>query len=67
MKTLAMYKMEKNFIAVNTKHYPQRPYEDLSTRYLLDRLHEELQELEDEYTEQEMRLMRIKFMSELGN
>jgi len=45
MKTLAMLKMEKNFIAVIEKKYSRKPYEAFSTRFLVKRLNDELVEL----------------------
>ena len=45
MKSLAMWKMEKNFIAHVDKRYPRRPYEAFTTYRLLERLNEELLEL----------------------
>ena len=53
-----MYKMEKNFIAVNKKKYPQNPYEKLSTSYLLSRLHEEYDELYEAFIQQDGEAMR---------
>ena len=47
MKTLAMIKMEKNFVAVIEKGYPRKPYKNLSTTYLLGRLKEEVEELSE--------------------
>lgn len=45
MKTLAMMKMEKNFIAHIEKHYPRKPYEQFSTIFLFKRLKDECDEL----------------------
>ena len=44
-KTLAMRKMQKNFIAVQKKGYPQKPYEYSSLRSLFAWLQQEIQEL----------------------
>jgi len=44
-KTLAIRKMEKNFIAVQKKGYPQKPYEYSSLQSLFNRLQEEIKEL----------------------
>jgi len=44
-KTLAMRKMQKNFIAVQKKGYPQKPYEYSSLRFLFNRLYAEIEEL----------------------
>lgn len=41
IKTLAMLKMEKNFIAILEKKYPRKPYEQYTSKDLLARLHEE--------------------------
>jgi NTP pyrophosphatase (non-canonical NTP hydrolase) len=45
MKTLAMLKMEKNFVAVIDKGYPRQPYKEHSPEFLLRRLYEEATEL----------------------
>jgi len=45
MKTLAMIKMEKNFIAHLEKGYPRKPYEYYDLDYLRTRLLEEVNEL----------------------
>jgi len=37
--------MEKNFIAVQKKGYPQKPYEYSSMQVLFNRLHQEIKEL----------------------
>lgn len=42
--TLAMIKMEKNFVA-QTKGYPRRPYDEYSLGQLTEKLHEECTEL----------------------
>ncbi len=44
MKTLAMIKMEKNFVA-QEKGYPRQPYTYFNILYLLQRLQEETNEL----------------------
>jgi len=44
IKTLAMMKMEKNFIAQD-KGYPRKPYETCSLEFLMKRLYEESTEL----------------------
>jgi hypothetical protein len=46
-KTLAMIKMEKNFIAHIDKNYPRFPYEELPLEYLRKRLLQEVNELND--------------------
>lgn len=45
IKSLAMLKMEKNFIAVNDKNKPRYPYEHFTTSSLMDKLREETEEL----------------------
>lgn len=47
MKTLAMMKMEKNFIAQIDKKYPRKPYEAYSLEFLRGRLLEEVNELNE--------------------
>lgn len=47
MKTLAMIKMEKNFIAVIEKGYPRFPYIELPIEYLRKRLLQEMNELNE--------------------
>lgn len=49
IKTLAMIKMEKNFIAHNEKGYPRQPYEHFTIEKFLDRIEEELEEAIDAY------------------
>jgi len=49
IKTLAMLKMEKNFIAHIEKKYPRKPYEHYPLSVLVDRAFEELDELLDAY------------------
>lgn len=44
-KTLAMRKMEKNFIAHLEKKYPRKPYCQYSIWFLINRLREETNEL----------------------
>ena len=46
-KTLAMIKMEKNFIAHIDKNYPRFPYEELPLEYLCKRLFQEVNELSE--------------------
>jgi len=49
MKTLAMIKMEKNFIAHIEKGYPRHPYSHYTIGQLIDRLDEEQNELIEAY------------------
>lgn len=53
IKTLAMLKMEKNFIAYCEKGYPRQPYDDAKQpiHFLIYRIGEELQELKSVYLE----------------
>lgn len=46
INSLAMLKMEKNFIAHIEKRYPRQPYRKLLPSYLLKRIKEEVEELE---------------------
>lgn len=46
IRSLAMLKMEKNFIALCEKHYPRQPYKELPPSYLIKRIKEELAELD---------------------
>ncbi len=47
MKTLAMMKMEKNFVGVIEKSYPRKPYEAIPLWNLRIRLIEEMNELNE--------------------
>lgn len=51
IKTLAMLKMEKNFIALIEKGYSRQPYdaEGQPTAFLIDRIRDELKELQLAY------------------
>jgi len=49
IRTLAMLKMEKNFIAHIEKNYARKPYEHYPLSLLVDRASEELEELLDAY------------------
>ena len=44
--TLAMLKMEKNFVAHLTKCYPREPYNAFDEAFLLERIKQEVKELE---------------------
>jgi len=46
-KTLAMRKMEKNFISVMEKNKPRKPYSEFSIWFLIKRLREETNELHE--------------------
>lgn len=48
-KTLAMLKMEKNFVAVIEKKYPRKPYEAFKIAFLIERLEQETKELKAAY------------------
>lgn len=60
IKTLAMLKMEKNFIALVEKKYPRQPYEaeGQPTSFLIDRIRDELKELQAAYFEDDVQGMR---------
>lgn len=45
IQSLAMLKMEKNFIAYCEKNYPRQPYKELPPTYLLKRILDETEEL----------------------
>lgn len=47
IKTLAMLKMEKNFIALCEKKYPRQPYQIYKPEFLVDRIDDELRELKE--------------------
>lgn len=47
MKTLAMIKMEKNFVAHIDKQYPRKPYEIFDLKKLMFRLFQEVGELRE--------------------
>ena len=49
IKSLAMLKMEKNFIAYCEKKYPRQPYKELPPSYLIQRIEEELKELKEAF------------------
>lgn len=63
IQSLAMLKMEKNFIAYCEKKYPRQPYKDLPPSYLIQRIKEEVQELEDAF-DTEKGVVRAKAMME---
>ena len=46
-KTLAMLKMEKNFVAVLEKGYARKPYENFKMEFFKKRLQEEVDEVKD--------------------
>lgn len=49
IQSLAMLKMEKNFIAYCEKHYPRQPYKELPPSYLIQRIEEEVKELKEAF------------------
>lgn len=59
-KTLAMIKMEKNFVAVNEKKYPRRPYEDFTVFKILDWLSEEFVELCDAIKKKDIEAAKLE-------
>jgi len=60
IRTLAMLKMEKNFIAHIEKGYPRQPYNDekQSVNFLISRVEDELSELWDAYSNNDVPTMR---------
>lgn len=60
MKTLAMLKMEKNFIAHLEKKYPRQPYDVFNCHYLLGRLHEEVIELFDAWNQKDVKKAKLE-------
>lgn len=66
MKTLAMLKMEKNFVAVLEKNYPRFPYRKFTIRFLIDRLQEEWDELLNAYAKLDYAEMK-KECADLSN
>lgn len=59
IKTLAMLKMEKNFIALE-KNYPRQPYaaENQPIRFMIHRIEEELQELKEAFDLENVDVMK---------
>lgn len=49
IKSLAMLKMEKNFIAYCEKKYPRQPYKELPPTYLIQRIEDEVKELKEAF------------------
>lgn len=60
IKSLAMLKMEKKFVAHMEKHKPRQPYETLTTCQLLDRLEVEAKELIDAWKNQDINGARLE-------
>jgi len=60
MKTLAMMKMEKNFIAHNEKKYPRKPYEVYTTRKFLSKLEQEYKELAQAIKERNIKKAKLE-------
>lgn len=60
IKTLAMLKMEKNFIAYCEKGYPRQPYcaPDQPTSYLILRISQELRELKQAFSIKDVQTMK---------
>jgi len=58
--SLAMLKMEKNFIAVIEKGYPRQPYanEKQTVRFLIHRIEDELEELKQAYSNENLTVMK---------
>ena len=53
MKSLAMLKMEKNFVAVVEKGNPRQPYKHYNMKFLISKLDEEVAELSNAILEKE--------------
>ena len=60
MKTLAMLKMEKNFIAYLEKGYPRQPYECYTIVDLFVRLEEEVEELRETLKNKEIENAKLE-------
>jgi hypothetical protein len=60
IKSLAMLKMEKNFIAHIEKGYSRQPYNDdkQSLIFLINRVEDELKELKDAYNNFDILMMK---------
>ena len=60
IKSLAMLKMEKNFIAYCEKGYPRQPYnsEKQPIFFLIHRIEEELEELKEAFQEKNISVMK---------
>lgn len=58
IRSLAMLKMEKNFIAYCEKDYPRQPYKELPPSYLIKRIEQELDELKEAYSEKDIKGMQ---------
>ncbi len=60
IKTLAMLKMEKNFIAYCEKGYPRQPYSDARqpTSFLIKRITDELRELRQAFRKFDIQTMK---------
>jgi len=66
IKSLAMLKMEKNFIAHLSKDYPRNPYEQFTTVFLFKRLREEMRELRDALDKNDLREAMLE-VADLSN
>lgn len=58
IQSLAMLKMEKNFIAYCEKKYPRQPYRELPASYLIERIQEELNELKTGFANHDFENMK---------
>jgi len=59
MKTLAMMKMEKNFVA-QEKGYPRKPYDTYSFSFLMKRLYQESTELAEAILEKDFENAKLE-------
>lgn len=66
IKSLAMLKMEKNFIAVMEKRYPRQPYKHYDLTFLFKRLSEEALKLSQAIKTDDIALIREK-LADLSN
>lgn len=66
IKSLAMMKMEKNFIAVIEKGYPRQPYKEYPFGFWVSRLEQELKELKDAFKEGSLSELREE-IADLSN
>ncbi|MGD0071387.1 MAG: hypothetical protein ABSB71_07925 [Candidatus Bathyarchaeia archaeon] len=68
IRSLAMLKMEKNFIAHCDKGYPRQPYKDFNqpTSFLISRMDDELKELKEAFERKDIVNMQEE-LADLSN
>lgn len=66
IKSLAMMKMEKNFIAYVEKGYPRQPYREYPFGFWIKRLEQELKELKQAFQDGTLTNMREE-IADLSN